>query len=412
MSEKLFDNDIMNHLAKETGLIKRVRKVHARHLLDMLLFDSGSSFQQQAIQLAAKYDLQISKQALHQRHTGELLEFVKSVFDKLLLTNVDEKEIKGMEVKIKDSTRFALPAVLATKYPGGNVGNQKTGASVQFEFGIKSGKSAIKLTPASKNDQGESRLDKETIEPGILYLRDLGYSHQSYMANVMAKGAYFINKLIPSTLIYIKDKNGNYVSLNLSSLPSEGVFDQTVYLGKKKFPVRLLIHRVNESLRKNRIENIEKNNRWRGAKTSNTYKERAAFNFVVTNLPTEKYPAELIQKLYHLRWQIELVFKAWKSTLKLDDIPSKGAYTVECIMYGKLIWALLNWKVSMSLGSIGEVSIAKVHQVIENSKEMLRQALYFMSEKWFRFLEKIPLAAIELESKKGRLKTKDLIVSI
>jgi hypothetical protein len=195
-------------------------------------------------------------------------------------------------------------------------------------------------------------------------------------------------------------------------LPSEGVFDQTVYLSKKKFPVRLIISRVDESLKKNRIENIEKNNRWRGAKTSTTYKERAGFNFIVTNLPVEKYAAEQIQKLYHLRWQIELVFKAWKSTLKLDDIPTKGAYTIECILYGKLIWALLSWKISMSLGSIGEISIAKVHKVIENSKEMLGQALYFLSKNWFSFLEKIPLSAIELESKKGRLKTKELILTI
>jgi hypothetical protein len=401
----------MNNMARECGLIKRVRKVKARHLLDMLLFESGCSYRQQAIQLAAKFDLQVSRQALHQKHNEHFLEFVKSVFDKLLLTEIDEREIEGMEIKVKDSTRFALPGVMTEKYPGANVGNQKSGACVQFEFGIKSGKSDIKLTAATKNDQNESRLDQDAIEPSVLYLRDLGYSHQSYMANIIDKGAYFINKLLPSTLIYRKNDKGEYTLLDLSSL-SEGVYDQTVYLSKKKFPVRIIITRVDEKLRKNRIANIEKNNRWRGATTSDNYKERAAFNFIVTNLPVEKYSAELIQKLYHLRWQIELVFKAWKSILNLADIPAKGPYTIECILYGKLIWALLSWKISMSLGKIGDISVGKVHQVIEGSKEMLRKTLYSLCQQWFRFLEKIPLSSILVESKKGRLVTNELILTV
>jgi IS4 transposase len=48
-----------------------------------------------------------------------------------------------------------------------------------------------------------------------------------------------------------------------------------------------------------------------------------------------------ILQLYRLRWQIELLFKRFKSLLGLGDLPAKQRDLARSWMLGKLILALL-----------------------------------------------------------------------
>lgn len=47
--------------------------------------------------------------------------------------------------------------------------------------------------------------------------------------------------------------------------------------------------------------------------------------------------AEAVCDLYRARWQIELVFKACKSYLKIDKLGDSEPYQLECLIYGILI---------------------------------------------------------------------------
>ncbi|EHQ29965.1 IS4 family transposase [Mucilaginibacter paludis] len=372
MSSELFEPTVLDGLARKTEAIQRKRKVGGKELLDMALFDGDQSFNGMSMQLMRRDGLDISKQALHQRHHSNMTKFVQAVFEQLIAVELPQEQTQGLEIRIKDSTRFALPEVIAETFPGTKGSGMKAGASVQFEFEIKSGKSDIKVTPANANDQGESHLDKASIQPGVLYMRDLGYTHLSYMNNINKVKAFFINKLCPKTTIYLL-KDDQYQKLELSKLQGiTGVFDQQVYIGADKMPVRIIIEPVSEELKARRIANTEKYNKKKGSTTSKGFKERAGFNFIVTNLVSEKYSAELIQKLYHLRWQIELVFKAWKSFLKIHTFPKGSSDRITSILYSKLIWAVLSWKICMAIGKIGQISVLKVHRLIASTKEELR----------------------------------------
>lgn len=396
-------------MARATGTIKRLRKLNGRALLDILLFDPDQSYNGISLQLMQRNEINISKQALHQRHSGQMDEFVKAVFERMLSVSLPEEAIKGMEINIKDSTRFALPPNMADLYPGNQGAGMKAGAAVQFEFGIKSGKSSIKLTASNIYDQHESSLDKETIRQGVLYIRDLGYAYQDYMNNINEKKAFFINKLTPKALIYTLDESG-YRQLDLQSI--KGVFDGQVYIGNEKMPVRIIIEPVSDELKNKRIATVDKYNKKKGSKTSDHFKQRAGFNFIVTNLPAGKYSAELIQKLYHLRWQIELVFKAWKSFLKINSIRKASIERISCILYGKLIWTVLSWKICMAIERIGQVSILKMHSFIASTKEALREQLWNINTGWLQKLKQIPINRIRKEQKKNRLKIEKLIISI
>jgi len=54
--------------------------------------------------------------------------------------------------------------------------------------------------------------------------------------------------------------------------------------------------------------------------------------------------AKEIISTYKLRWQIELIFKTWKSNLNIHKVKPVKQERMECQLIAKLIWILLNAK--------------------------------------------------------------------
>jgi len=49
------------------------------------------------------------------------------------------------------------------------------------------------------------------------------------------------------------------------------------------------------------------------------------------------FSAKIIIALYKIRWQIELIFKNFKSNLELDYLSGKNQHRIESLVYGRLI---------------------------------------------------------------------------
>ncbi len=61
----------------------------------------------------------------------------------------------------------------------------------------------------------------------------------------------------------------------------------------------------------------------------------------ITNLSAENVPTEHIHDFYSLRWQIEILFKTWKSFFQIDKCKGIKQERLECHLYGQLISILL-----------------------------------------------------------------------
>ena len=115
-----------------------------------------------------------------------------------------------------------------------------------------------------------------------------------------------------------------------------------VYLGQKeKLPVRLILERVPDEVaaEKRRKIKTDKQN-----KRKNISKGRLAFcdvNAYITNADQDILPTDLIRSIYSLRWQIEIIFKTWKSTFNLDKVKQMKIQRFDCINYGTLIQIML-----------------------------------------------------------------------
>ena len=65
-------------------------------------------------------------------------------------------------------------------------------------------------------------------------------------------------------------------------------------------------------------------------------KQSKEFQYLITNLPRTRYPVEHIRLAYKLRWQIELLFKEWKSYANLHAFDTGKDTLAE-----GLIWAAI-----------------------------------------------------------------------
>ena len=61
------------------------------------------------------------------------------------------------------------------------------------------------------------------------------------------------------------------------------------------------------------------------------------YETIITNLPTDKYPAEEIKRLYSLRWGIETSFRDLKYTMGMLDFHSKKVECIQQEIYAHLI---------------------------------------------------------------------------
>ena len=74
-------------------------------------------------------------------------------------------------------------------------------------------------------------------------------------------------------------------------------------------------------------------------------KERLAFcdvNAYITNTTEEQLPNKLIRLFYSLRWQIEIIFKVWKSIFKIDKVKKMKVERFECFHYANLITIVIS----------------------------------------------------------------------
>ena len=96
----------------------------------------------------------------------------------------------------------------------------------------------------------------------------------------------------------------------------------------------------------------------------------------ITNVEKEKLNIDECLMLYRVRWQIELLFKLWKSQCKLVDSRSENHHRILCEIYIKLLIVLIqHWIVLTGLWIIPERSLVKGVQMIREQSAHLAHVI-------------------------------------
>jgi len=82
-----------------------------------------------------------------------------------------------------------------------------------------------------------------------------------------------------------------------------------------------------------------------------------------------------VWQLYRLRWQIELIFKIWKSISNIEKVKKVKKHRLECYIFSKLIIIVLGWKVMWSVAKQLHINEGKALSLFKASKTLLRTKL-------------------------------------
>ena len=341
-----------------------------------------------------EHALIVSKQAIDDRFSEASVAFVKELISEAITSQVTTtlapNELQLFRtVRIKDSTTFGIHDSLASVFEGYGKGggkSSKAGISIQYEFDIKSNKVFdIDLNSAVMNDSKDAILKKGNIQKGDLIIRDLGYYSDQVIDQVVTHKAFFLSRLYSNSTVWVDNQSKERV--NFQAIYNQMIqthcpqMEMNVFIGAKRRPVRLIIELMPDEIYQKRITKRKKQVKSSGATITEDFKIRARFNLFICNIPSNECPIETISKLYRIRWQIELVFKVWKSILQIDQIKKIKKDRFITTMYLKLLWIFINWKIISDCRNIFYcnssmlLSISKCFQSMIERKDVLHNGL-------------------------------------
>ncbi|MCP5007930.1 MAG: transposase, partial [Planctomycetes bacterium] len=104
---------------------------------------------------------------------------------------------------------------------------------------------------------------------------------------------------------------------------------------------RLICLRVGEEVTNKRRMKLKKEATKKGRVPGAQSLELAGWTMMITNVPEKWIPSEMLWRIYSIRWQIELLFKQFKSILQVHHSNTGNVYRLKCEIYGKLIMATI-----------------------------------------------------------------------
>lgn len=360
----IFTSEELEATARETGFYIRKSKVTPSVFFDLMMYDMSSgkskSLNQLSVEARSEHDIGVTKQGLDKKFNEHTLEFLKSLIEKQLSVELDHQIDAGWlssfkRVTIKDGTRFNLPEEYKDHFPGSGGSGSSAGACLQFEFDLKSGHvTDLDLTASNRPDVKDALELLDNVAQGDLVIRDLGYYAFKSFINILKKEAFFISRLGAKTNVF-EMSCGDFKKLDFKAVYNQmkkGKLLRTykdVFIGsEEKIPVRLVIELMPDDIYEQRMRKIRKHHKKKGYKTSEEYKFLARFNLFITNVAKEILPDEVIPSLYRMRWQIELIFKIWKSIFGIHHIRKMKYQRWLCLLHFKLLMMIVNWNIIMA----------------------------------------------------------------
>jgi len=316
------------------------------------------------------------------------------------------------KVYLADSTGFGLPDSLSDLFPGSGGSATKAGAKIQAVWDYKSSVFGhFALTPWNIPDQKYVDTVVALAQQGVLFIFDLGYFKLKAFARIVEAGAYFLSRLNHQTTIFDADTGGLQpleLAAFLHTVESNRT-EKAIFLGaKERVASRLVAYRLPEPIVNARRRIAKKNAKKKGYTPSQAHLALLAWNLFITNVPRTIWKAETVGKVYPIRWQVELIFKSWKSYLHLASIKTKKAAPTLCYLYGRMLLILLNYALcpqlrhTLWLKKKRELSLLKLVRHFQALADRWMQAIFQSELALRRFLTRACATAERLAAKASR----------
>lgn len=353
----IFAQHSLDTFAKETNFIQRsTSRVNPLNFLILMVVHitlNALHSLETMTDILAKLPggVKISAQALSKRLNRDFtVRFLRRSYSQLLQnwTSDSIKKIKqkGLlsgfnKVFIEDSTSCELNEHLAEAFKGSGGMASKAGYKIHLIWESISGHiEDLKITASSVADQSMADQILNRVGKDDLVIRDLGYFVLSVFEKIAKLGAFFLSRLKQNVKIYTVDgKEIKNLPEHIDKhFPNTSIVELNVLIGgKQKLPVRLIAYRAPEEVLNQRSRKQNRSAQKKGRTVSKKSKQWAKFTFLITNVPMEVWKAEVIGTVYRLRWDIENIFKNWKSNLEINLMEGTSRERIDCFIISRLI---------------------------------------------------------------------------
>jgi Transposase DDE domain len=391
-----------DQISRAVGVVQRRSKLSGAGLVQILVLGwlaNPEASLNELIPVGRDLGIHISAPALQQRMTERTVTLLQELVEVALKrfrqpTRLPEAILKHFSaVNIVDSSLIQLPDHLQTYFRGSRKRRSPAEMKVQLSFEYLSGNlNAIELQSGTNPDQN-CELPVAWATPASLTLVDLGYFKKSHWADIDQADGYFISRLQTQTGLLAQAESEHLIDLPsfLSTLP-EPQGEVKVYLkANRTFAVRLVYASLPVEVVAERRRKAKLNAKRRGKTCSQRHLDLLAWALFITNVPADWLSPQQIMLVYRVRWQVELVFKLWKSQACLDTIGSYGLTRVLCQLYARLLGLILfHWHVAPCRATtLAEISLPKAFAIFQRFALRFVDALHQQGQGLAALLERI-----------------------
>jgi hypothetical protein len=249
---------------------------------------------------------------------------------------------------------------------------------------------------------GES-LNNFQFQNSEIVINDRGYCHAQAMVEQAQQGVDLISRVHPHNLPLF-DLEGKRINLveKLSQQEEQTICTMAVKIRDKAGEKEVLgfIHAYRlgaQEAEKARRKCLNKRRKHQTKNPDPAALFLAGFVIIFTTISPDDVAGEIILSTYRCRWQVELVFKRWKSLLNVDLLRAKVNNPLGNLwMHGKLLYALMiERRINRIFGSaINDLTEARkttgwsVYQaMVEQVSPLISGVAFWHVEAWPDFLK-------------------------
>jgi hypothetical protein len=376
-----------DEIGRSSGFIQRQVKLSGSGFVKALVFGFLSNPEMtygELGQSAASIGLEMSVQGLEQRFTYPASEFMRKVLEKAVGTVIEADKValpildRFEGIYLRDSSVIPLPGELKGIWHGvGGALGESAALKLQVSWDYRTGQlQGLALQDGCAQDQ-TSPFQAEQLPAGGLQLADLGYFSLDRLEKDHAAGVFWVTRWKTGTVLF--HETGERMDL-LSWLRSQDPrpIDYPVLLGAThRIPCRLLVFKVPQAVADRRRRRMRAEARKKQQPLTEERLALAAWTLVLTNTPPNMLSLAETLVMLRVRWQVELLFKLWKSHAKVDEWRSQNPWRILCEIYAKLIGLIISqWIFMACTWQFPDRSLVKAAKTIRKFGSCLALAVH------------------------------------
>lgn len=331
-------------MSREAGFVQRASKINPFVFVWSLVLGFGAGSARTVSSLRRGFEgaagVTLVPSSFYERFNAGLVELLRRIVAHLLATPGTALgklggSLEGFrDVMLTDASVLRLRDRLEKLFPACRTNHTKAAAKLHAVMSVTgAGHESISVTGERTNDRHALKIGPWVKDR--LLLLDLGYFGYRLFDRIRRNEGSFISRL---------KTNGNprIVAVNRrwrgKSVPLVGERLQDVLPRLKREVLDVMVE-VTFMRRTYARKMTRATTTFRLVGVRDT--ESGEYHLYVTNVPSGRLSAESVALAYRARWGIELLFKAWKSEFRLDELPSRRPEVVRALIYSAVITMLI-----------------------------------------------------------------------